>query len=325
MKLDVLSIGDCTVDVFLNLEEGNVKCNLKKQFCEICFHYGDKIPVEEVIQIPGTGNAANMAIGSSRLGLKSAICTVVGNEGSGETIIKNFRKEKVDISHLQEDPKSPTNYSAIINYEGERTIFSHHEIRKYKFPPIKNKPQWIYLTSVGQNYEQLYADTVKYCRQNCVKMGFNPGTLQVRDGYKKIKNVIDQCNVIIVNKEEANIILETSEPRPIKYLLKAMFDLGPDNVVITDGEYGAYSYNGREFIHIPATKTKVVERTGAGDAFSTGYIAAIIHGKDHAQALLWGTMNSDEVIRYVGPQKGLLTLRQMKQKVKKCPLKIKKI
>lgn len=323
--LDVLSIGDCTVDVFLNLEEGNVKCNLKKQYCEICFHYGDKIPVKEVIQIPGTGNAANMAIGSRRLGLKSSISTIVGNEGSGETIIKNFKKEKVDTNHLHEDKKSPTNYSAIINYEGERTIFSHHEDRKYKFPKIKSKPKWIYLTSVGHNYEKLYQATIDYCRKNNVKLGFNPGTLQVRDGYKKIKNVIDQCNVIIINKEEAGMILETTEPRPIKYLLKAMFDHGPDNVVITDGEHGAYSYDGQEFIHIPATKTSVVERTGAGDAFSTGYIAAIIHGKNHREALVWGTMNSDEVIRYVGPQKGLLPLSKMKQKVKKCQLKIKKI
>lgn len=324
-KLDILSIGDCTVDVFLNLEEGNVFCNLKKHACQICFNFGDKIPVEEVIQIPGTGNAANLAIGSSRLGLKSAINTIVGNEGSGEPIINNFNKEKVSIKHIVQDKKSPTNYSAIINFQGERTIFSHHEERKYKFPKIKQPPQWIYLTSVGHNYEKMYADCVKYCKKHDVKLGFNPGTLQVREGMDKIKDVVDQSDVILVNKEEAEMILDLEHGVPIKSLLRKLHDAGPEFAVITNGQDGAYSYDGNEFYHVPATKTKVVERTGAGDSFSTGYISAIIHGKTHQEALIWGTMNSDSVIRYVGPQKGLLSLREMKKAIKCCPVKPKKI
>jgi len=307
----------------MNLEEGNVFCNLKRQACQICFNFGDKIPVQEVVQIPGTGNAANLAIGSARLGLKSAINTVVGNEGSGEPIISNFKREKVNIQHLVQDKKSPTNYSAIINFQGERTIFSHHEERRYRFPKIKNPPKWIYLTSVGHNYEKLYADAVKYCQKHDVKLGFNPGTLQVREGMSKIKNVIDQSNVVIVNKEEAEMIMDMDAGTPIKSLLRKLHDLGPDFAVITDGQNGAYSYDGQEFIQVPATKTKVVERTGAGDSFSTGYIAALIYGHNHRTALIWGTMNSDSVIQYVGPQKGLLTLKDMEKKVKCCPVKPK--
>lgn len=324
MKLDILSIGDCTLDVFLNLSEGRVQCRIDNNFCEICFSYGDKIPVDEVLQIPGTGNAANLAIGSSRLGLKSAICAIIGNQTVGQSIVNNFKKEKVSTKYLIKDLKSPTNYSAIINYKGERTIFSHHEDRNYKFPKISIPPKWIYLTSVGHGYEQLYQDTIKYCQKHNVKLGFNPGTLQIRDGFAKIKKVIDQSQVIIVNREEAVMILDTTN-KEIKFLLNKLYNLGPDLVVITDGQNGAFSYDGIEFVHIPATKTKVIERTGAGDAFSTGFISAIIHGCNHREALIWGTMNSDEVIKYIGPQKGLLTLAQMKKKTKKCPVKVKKI
>ncbi len=324
MKLDILSIGDCTIDVFLTLVEGNVQCSIDKNYCQICFNYGDKIPVREVIQIPGTGNAANLAIGASRLGLKSGINCIIGNKTVGEAIINNFKNEKVNIKYLIKDLKSPTNYSAILNYKGERTIFSHHEDRHYHLPKIIIPPKWIYLTSVGHGYENLYQKVVKYCQTHNVKLGFNPGTLQIRNGLSKIKNVIDQSQVILVNKEEANMILNTSK-KDIKSLLKKLFDLGPDYAVITDGQNGAYSFDGHEFIHIPATKTNVVERTGAGDAFSTGFISAIIHGKNHREALVWGTMNSDEVIKFVGPQKGLLTLKKIKHKVKSCPVKVKNI
>ncbi len=323
--LDILSIGDCTIDVFLNVEEGNVQCNLKKQICEICFNYGDKIPVREVIQIAGTGNAANLAIGASRLGLKSAVNTIVGNEGSQHAIINNFKKEKVSLLYLLHDKKSPTNYSAIINYKGERTIFSHHEIRQYSFPSIKQKPKWIYLTSVGKNYETLYKKTIAYCKKNNVKLGFNPGTLQVRDGLAKIENVIKQSNVMIINKDEARMILNNSENKDIKYYLKTFFKLGSNNIVITDGEHGAYSYDGREFLHINTLGSKVVERTGAGDAFSTGYISAIINGFDCYDALRWGTVNSDSVIKFIGPQTGLLTKKEMIKNIAKYSPKIEKI
>jgi ribokinase len=323
--LDILSIGDCTVDVFLNIEEGDIRCNLKKQDCKICFNYGDKIPVKEVLQITGTGNAANLAIGAKRLGLTSAISAIIGNQGVGDSIIKNFQHEKVITKYIQKDLKSASNYSAIINFAGERTIFSHHENRHYTFPQLAKPPKWIYLTSVGQNYEKLYQQTIDYCKKNNVMLGFNPGTLQVRDGFQKIKKVIDQSNVILINKEEAEMILGIKNGHTIKQILKSIFDLGPDYVVITDGQNGAYSYNGQNFIHIPATKTKVIERTGAGDAFSTGYISALILGKTQQEALVWGTMNSDNVIRFVGPQKGLLNLKQIQQKVKCCPVKVSTI
>lgn len=325
--LDILSIGDCTIDVFLTVQEGNVQCNLKKDMCEICFNYGDKIPVEEVIQIPGTGNAANFAIGASRLGLKSSIVTIVGNEGIGDMILKNFHKEKVNCNYLTHDKKSATNYSAVINFEGERTIFSHHEPRKYTFPKIKkqDKPKWIYLTSVGYDYEKLYQDAVQYCRKNNVKLGFNPGTLQVRDGLSKIRDVLRQSSIVIVNKEEAQMILKIENPRDIKHLLKSMQNYGPEIVVITDGKDGAYSYDGQEFTHIKTLGSKVVERTGAGDAFSTGFISAMIQNKCCDEALKWGTINSDSVIQYVGPQKGLLNSKQIKSRLAKNKFQISKI
>ncbi len=135
----------------------------------------------------------------------------------------------------------------------------------------------------------------------------------------------DVEKIILVNKEEAEMILDLDNGTPIKSLLRKLHDAGPEFAVITNGQDGAYSYDGQEFIHIPATKTKVTERTGAGDSFSTGYISAIVHGKDHQEALIWGTMNSDSVIKYVGPQEGLLTLSAMKKKIKCCPVKPKKI
>ena len=65
---DMISVGDATLDVFVNLIEASVLCNIQKDVCQLCLSYADKIPVESVQRVIG-GNAANNAVGSSRLGL----------------------------------------------------------------------------------------------------------------------------------------------------------------------------------------------------------------------------------------------------------------
>src|SRR4029077_11944024 len=93
--------------------------------------------------------------------------------------------------------------------------------------------------------------------------------------------------------------------------------LGAKAVALTDGRRGAYSYSEEGFFYIPEYPGPRVEATGAGDAFTTAYIAALSHGLPHSEALRWGPMNAGSVVQQVGPQAGLLTKREMEIELKK--------
>ena len=87
--------------------------------------------------------------------------------------------------------------------------------------------------------------------------------------------------------------------------------MGSKQVVITDGPAGAYSHDGGKYWYMPTMEAPVVERTGAGDAFGSGFMGAMLTGKPVEECLKWGACNSASVLGYVGPQAGLLTIEKM--------------
>ena len=116
-----------------------------------------------------------------------------------------------------------------------------------------------------------------------------------------------RTEVIFVNREEAGKITgaDISEGKE-KELLAALREVGPKITIITDGGGGSYVFDGTKYIKAGVLPVDAYERTGAGDAFGSGCLSAIIKGKGLDEALIWGTINSASVIGYVGPQKGLL-------------------
>jgi len=108
-------------------------------------------------------------------------------------------------------------------------------------------------------------------------------------------------------------ILQTEEDDKIK-LMEMLRALGPKNVVMTDGVRGAYLDDGANVWFMPVYSTTAsVESTGAGDAFASAMISALILDKDIKEALTWGPINSMSVVSYVGPQKGLLSREKLEE------------
>lgn len=310
---DLISIGDCTIDNIMDVPDAEVNCALHPDRCVLCFSFADKIPVKTFHTTPA-GNAANNAVGSARLGLKAGIYTVLGDDGAGEIIKKKLLREKVAPDYIDYDPKLKTNTSVVINYKGERTILVYHAKRQYKLPKLA-KCEWLYYTSLGENHEKLNKEIVAYVKKNHVKLGYNPGTFQLRAGVEQMKPVLAVCQVIFVNKEEAGRIV--GPQYDIRHLLLALRKLGPKIVVITDGPNGSFSFDGQNFWRMGILDTPVIERTGAGDAFATGVLAALHYKKPLNEAMCWGTVNSSSVIMKYGPQAGLLTRAGVAQFQKK--------
>lgn len=144
-----------------------------------------------------------------------------------------------------------------------------------------------------------------------------PGTHVLAAGIKKYPRLLSLSDVLVVNLEEAKKILQVDEGRKvdIKNLLSNLKDLGPRNVVITDGEKGSFAFTGESYFKMGIFPAKLVQMTGAGDSFAAGLLAGLIHGEAIEQAMRWGAANSAAVIEQIGSQTGLLNLTQMQEKL----------
>jgi len=321
---DVVTVGDTTHDILVELpiSAANVNCELDKQKCNLLLGYGDKLPAKSLHHIYAVGNAANNAIGMARLGFKNAIYTNLGNDESGNKALEIFAKERVGLDLVVKNPDKPGNLSVIISYQGERVILVHHEKWKYKLPSMV-PPKFVYYTSVAEDHEGLNNEIVKFVTNNNIKLGFNPGTYQIRKGLEGLKPVIAVTYALIVNRLEAGEILgiqvkqENRDDQEIKYLLKKLHQLGAKIAVITAGSAGTYAYDGKDYYFLKPNNVSVVERTGAGDAFSTGFMAGLIKGEDMATSMKWGVLNSESVLQHIGATKGLLTREKLEEKLLK--------
>lgn len=313
---DIITIGDSTLDVFLQIHEATVSCQINKEKCLFCLEYAEKIPVDSVVKIPGAGNASNAAVGARRLGLKSAIVSVVGKDEIGEEILEGWEKARVSTAYVIKDPEHVTNYSTVLNFKGERTILVRAERRKYLLPPIDGT-RWVYYTALGPGHEKLEKQLLAHLKRRPEQnLAFNPGTGQLRRGLNAIKPVIARSDLFIVNKQEAEHLLGNGE-RPIHNLLLHFLNLGAKKVVITDGSHGSHATDGKHVWSLGIFKGPIVERTGAGDSYATAFLCSLYAGKSVPEAMRAGTANAWSVVQYVGPLKGLLTKTQMAHTLKR--------
>ncbi len=309
--LELLTIGDVAMDVFLVPSESEAVCRLDSKDCLICFSYGEKIPVKSLEYSVG-GNAANNVVGCRRLGVRAGLVSTLGGDSVGNQIVEKLEQEGVDMTFVVQQPEARSNFSTVINYGGERTIFSYHAPRSYEFPLAMVAAPWVYLTSMGESFLPFYNHFSEFMRKNpSIKLAFNPGSYQLRSEISVIKPILDLTYIIYLNREEAERITGFGDSHgKEKELLTALSGLGPKMVIITDGAAGSFLYDKvrDSYYRCGILPVDAYERTGAGDAFGAGCLSALIKGKSIEDALLWGTVNSASVIGYVGSQKGLLRL-----------------
>ena len=314
-KYDIITIGDSGIDTLVSIHDANVHCFLNKDDCQLCIRYADKIIADDM-QTKTAYNAMNNAVGSARLGLRTAFYTVLGDGASGRRILDTLVQEKVDTRYVKIDRQRKSNASVVINFKGERTILVYHENFHYQLPRLATT-KWFYLTTMGQRFLPVYSSLVKRLRRTKEKLGFNPGSFQLKAGAAKLKPVFKTTNALFLNKEEARLMTHIPEERNIKDLLQAMLKLGPEIAVITDGVKGSFAAAGVKFYHLPIIHVPTIERTGAGDSYGTAFVAALYYGHDVKEAMRWGTVNSASVVQKIGPQDGLLKLSFLKLELKK--------
>lgn len=311
---DIITIGDSLLDTFLILDDSdNTSITTQHDTKMLCFNYAEKIAIKNSVQSIG-GNAANVAVGAAKLALKTAIVTQLGNDITGHAIHRAIKLQGVDTKFIRLIDGKETRYSVVLNYKAERTILSYHPEREYTLPKLP-KTNWIYYTSMGKTFEQVHDKLKLYLKKHpSTKLAMNPGSYQFQKGLKHIKSLLPFTNVLIVNKEEATALVGKKD-KPEQYL-KALRKKGVPLVVLTDSMNGSYASDGVNTYHMPSYPIKPLAKTGAGDAYSSGFLSALAQGKTLPEAMQWGTANAGGVIQHFGAQNGLLTARTLKSSLK---------
>jgi len=316
---DVICIGDAKLDTFIKIQDSEGKFYFDAATNELRFKHGEKIPVEATYISIG-GNAANVAVGLTRLGIKSTIAAEIGDDEFSLKIVNALAKENIDRGFLKSTKGSFTSFSVAIAYGDNRTLFSEHVDRKHDFFYETATTKWIYLTSLGEDWITPYQKALSFAKINNIKVAFNPGTIQLSQKSVLIDEIFRNTEILFINKEEAIRLIKQNDENfnsvQIQEILENVEKLGPKNVVITDGKNGSFARDANNnHFHQERIDCTIIELTGAGDAFASGFLAGTLQGLNFQDAMLWGSHNASSVVGSVGAQQGLLKKEVLEQKI----------
>jgi sugar/nucleoside kinase (ribokinase family) len=315
-QFDILSIGDIVTDAFIKLLDDEEKIIREKDGDKwLAIPFGTKIPFDHVEVVKAVGNASNGAVAFARLGMKTGFVTNVGGDLEGQEMIKALGKNKVDTRFVRINPGKKSNYHYVLWYKEERTILIKHEEYDYDWPRMHKKdvPRWVYFSSISKDALDYHDEVADWLDDNPgVHLAFQPGTFQMEAGVKRLKRLYQRSSILILNREEA-VKVGGGKHEDVHNLLDHLHELGPKVVVITDGPDGAYGSDGMQRLKMPLYPDVAppVDRTGAGDAFASTFVAAAAKGLSLEDALRWAPINSMSVVQKVGAQAGLLSEKDL--------------
>jgi ribokinase len=306
MVYDVITVGSATVDVFLRTRSKDVEIERVHAHEDVCLPVGAKILIDKLNTDTG-GGGTNTAVAFSRLGLKTGWVGKIGTDVNSKIVLDEIRRERIDFLGCQAE--GSTGYSVILSgLNSNRTILAYKGMNDTLRPADvkwnKLNTKWLYCSAMlGQSWKTL-VKIVSWAKKNNVKYAFNPSLYLAEKGMKELASIVNGCDLLILNREEAQALTGTKK-RCVELL--PMLQKHAHIVVITDGEKDAHAYNGFEHYRLTPTKKKVVEATGAGDAFAAGMLAGIILKQDLGYAMQLGHAEAASVLSHVGAKQKLLT------------------
>jgi ribokinase len=324
---DVICFGSSTVDVFAKTKYSElikIMDNNKKTENLLAYPVGGKLLIEELDFTTG-GGGTNVGVSFSLLGLKSAYLGCMGKEANSEIILSALKKYNVD-TNLVVRKKGQTGYSIILDsIEHDRTILAYkglnNEITFNDIDKKKLKTKWFYFSAMLGKAFKTQEKLAKFAEKNKIKIAFNPSSYLAEKGSSFLREILSRTEILVLNKEEAALLAGKDT---VEYMAIKLHGLGPKYVVITDGKNGAYCYHEGDFYFAKTNRIKIVETTGAGDAFASTFLAGLILKDDISFALKLATTNSESVISYHGAKNKLLTLKEAQSTMRKKPVKVSK-
>ena len=308
---DVITFGSATLDVFMVSKKLKVveddKFITKKG---LCMPLGSKMFMDSVrFDMGGTGT--NTAVTFARQELKTAYLGLIGKDSPGQEVKNTLSKHNVSLEMLQEADKWPTAYSVIISLpEVGRTILKKtgacHEITEQDIAFDEIKAKWLYLGSLSGGSYKIVKPVVEFAKKNNIQIAINPvGDLQLTEGLEELRGILDNVDVVILNQEESAILAGLDIEKE-EEIFKKLDDMVKGIIVMTKGPKGVIVSDGKSQYSAGIPDSNLVDRTGAGDAFSAAFISGLIEKNDISYAIQLATANATSVLQKIGAVNGLL-------------------
>src|SRR3989344_2961177 len=306
---DIVAIGSATRDIFINADSfESIDISDFSIGKGLCFPLGSKIEIKKIVFTSG-GGGTNSALTFARQGLSTACVGVIGNDLNGQEVLNELVKEGIETKYFQKHEDDFTAYSVIlVDSLGERTILSykgegqHFDVNKIDFGQLQTK--WLFLDSLGGHYD-LLDKAISWAIANNVKIATNPGGKELDHGLEKLKQLLKNLSIVIMNQEEASRLTGIDYNKE-EDIFKLMDKIVGSIFVMTKGPEGVVVSDGKNIYRAGIPNSPIVERTGAGDAFSSGFISEYIHSGDISKAIQFATANASSVVTQYGAKAGIL-------------------
>ncbi len=312
VNVKILTFGAATQDVFLTGKALHARRDVRTRDYVEQFPLGAKIDVEHVYFDTG-GGATNAAVTFARQGLEAGYIGKIGHDPAGAEVVRVLRREGVGVDRLVYDPQLTTGYSTLLLApSGERTVLVHrgasHDLKAKDIAIRTLEADWFYITTLAGNLD-LLSKLLKHANNHGIQVAIDPGNAELAQT-KKFRALLPLITVLKANAGELRTLFGGDSLRDT--VVRAA-DVCP-YVVGTNGPAGSYAVaRGKLYQAGMYQKVKAVDRTGAGDAFGSGFVAALAKGMAMEDAITLASANATSVVAQVGAKPGILRTQRVKR------------
>jgi ribokinase len=261
------------------------------------------------------GSAANTTVGLARLGCKVGFIGKVGCDREADLLIQDFCKEGVDTNGtIRARQGKSGSVMGFVDKKGARALYIDSGVNDtIAFGEINvdyaSQAQFLHLTSfVGEKSFQTQKKLLSSLPDS-VRVSFDPGALYARKGFAYLEPIIKKTYVLMPNAIELELLTgETDYCKGADF----MVGKGVKMVAVKLGGDGCYVTDGRERHLIEAFKVKVVDTTGAGDAFCAGFLYGLVNDKRLYECGKLGNFVASRCVMKMGARAGLPFAKDLK-------------
>ena len=317
----IVSLGSALQDIYLIDHDDLVPTSIGGEAIFGKVLVGSKVDIDRISYEVG-GGGVNSSITFARHGHEAIFMGNISHDPAGAAIIRTLDREGVDSSYVNFLERKTTGTSVVLldSKSGERTILTCRGASE-QFGNFDEKnldliqPDWLYVTTLRGDMDTLKR-FFKYAKNLGINIMFNPGVRELEHN-KELIELLKYVDILNVNKSEASKIVPGVVLTELLYHLNNYAPI----TIITDGAMGGIAGNGEEVYRFGIYEdVKMKDATGAGDAFGSGFLAALSAGKSFRSALIFASANSTSVVSKIGANRGILTNRD-----KQHPMPIQKI
>ena len=255
---------------------------------------------------PG-GSAANTMVGLSRLGCSTSIIGKIAEDDDGDLIEYNLAINGIYTNNLIYSETGATGKClGFVDSNGERCLYIdpgvNDEIRLDEINPLNIMRCKImhYTSFVGDSFNT-QIELLDLLNKECI-LSFDPGMLYVQKGFDELKPILERTDILLINESELRLLCNNNESS-LKELAIGFLDMGIETVVIKQGSKGVFAMNNNETCEVESYKCDVVDTTGAGDSFNSGFLYSYLKGYDLEKSCQIGNWVASKAIEGFGMEK----------------------